>query len=510
MIPVLTAEDVRRQDAECEARGITTSFLMGNAGFAVATAARSHLGGTYGRRVVIVCGKGNNAGDGLVAGRRLAAWGAKVSAVMLLGSELGGAAGEALAGFPGRVLGPEALDRELGRSDLAIDAIFGVGLSRAPKGAVAVAIERLSSGQTPVIAVDVPSGVNADTGAIAEGRAARAVLTVTLGGLKPGLLFEPGRSAAGRVEVADIGVPEDLRTGTASALDAADVRALLPRRQAASNKRRVGTVLVVVGSRGLPGAAALAAGACVHGGAGLTVIAAPESVVPMIVGRVPEVTAIPLPETGDGTIDPKAIELIRPRLGEFHVVAMGPGLSTHPGTAELIRALVTELALPMVLDADALTAFTGAVEQLAQARGPLVLTPHTRELSRLIGRSDEDIESDRLAAARAAASSLDSVVLLKGPGTVIAAPDGTAYVNPTGGPALAQGGTGDVLTGLTAALLAQDLVVGERRGEHLVTALAAWIHGRAADLAAERCAPHPASASMLIDLLPEVLHEVAG
>lgn len=508
MIPVLTAEEVRRQDAACEARGIPTSSLMGNAGFFVARAARELLGGTYGRRIVVVCGKGNNAGDGLVAGRRLATWGAHVSAVMLLGSDLGGAAGEAMLAFPGRVLTAEVLDRELGRADLAVDAIFGVGLSGPPEGAAAVGIERLSSGR--VVSVDIPSGVDSDSGALVGGRSARAALTVTLGGLKPGLLFEPGRSAAGRVEVADIGVPDDLRAGTASALEAADVRSLLPRRRSSSNKRRVGTVLLVVGSRGLPGAAALTAGACVHGGAGLTVVAAPESVVPTIISRVPEATAIPLPETGDGTIDPKGIELIRPRLGEFHVAALGPGLSTHPATAELIRALVSELELPTVLDADALTAFTGASELLANAAGPKILTPHTRELSRLTGRSDEEIEADRLGAGRAAAASLRSVVLLKGPGTVIAAPDGSAFVNPTGGPSLAQGGTGDVLTGLTAALLAQERHVGEERSDLLVTAVAAWIHGRAGDLAATRFAPHPASASMLIQLLPEVLHEVAG
>lgn len=507
MIPVLTAEDVRRQDAGSEARGIPTSFLMDNAGHAVAVAARAMLGGTYGRRVVVVCGKGNNAGDGLVAGRRLAAWGAKVSAVMLFGTELRGAAGEALAAFPGRVLGPEALDRELDRSDLAIDAIFGVGLMRAPEGAAAVAIERLDARR--ILAVDVPSGVDADTGQLVGGRAVRAAATVTLGGLKPGLLFEPGRSTAGRVEVADIGVPGDLRTGTAAVLDPADVRTMLPRRQAASNKRRVGTVLLVTGSRGLPGAASLTAGACVHGGAGLTVVAAPESVVPIIVGRVPEVTAIPLPETGDGTIDPKAIELIRPRLGEFHAAAIGPGLSTHASTAELVRALVAELELPTVIDADAITAFKGSAGLLAAALASTVLTPHTRELSRITGMTDEEIESDRLSAARAAAAELGAVVLLKGPGTVVAAPDGTAFINATGGPALAQGGTGDVLTGLTAALLAQEAVVGEQRGPVETTAVAAWIHGRAADLVAERYAPHPASASMLIGLLPEVLHEVA-
>jgi ADP-dependent NAD(P)H-hydrate dehydratase / NAD(P)H-hydrate epimerase len=508
VIPVLTAADVRRQDAESEARGISTSSLMGNAGYAVAVVARSMLGGTYGRRVVVVCGKGNNAGDGLVAGRRLLAWGAKVSAVMLLGTDLGGAAGEALASFPGRMLGPEGLERELGRADLFIDAIFGVGLSRAPEDAAATAIEQLRLGR--VLAVDVPSGVDADTGASVGGAVVRAERTVALGGLKPGLLFEPGRSAAGKIDVVDIGVPEDLRPGSASVLEASDVRAILPRRKAVSNKRRVGTVLLVVGSRGLPGAAALTAGACVHGGAGLTVVAAPESVLPTIIGRVPEVTAIPLPETGDGTADVKALELIMPRLDEFQAVAIGPGLSVHPATAELVRALVATLDLPTVLDADALTAFKDSPGLLAGAPGSKVLTPHTRELSRITGKRDEEIESNRLAAAREAAASLRSVVLLKGPGTVVSAPDGATFINPTGGPALAQGGTGDVLTGLTAALLAQESVAGEGLSALETTALAAWIHGRAADVAADRYAPHPASASMLIELLPEVLHEVGG
>ena len=195
----------------------------------MARAARELLGGTYGRRVVIVCGKGNNAGDGLVAGRWLAAWGAHASAVTLLGGELqrGCARGDGGVRRAGSAA-PEDLDRELNRADLIIDAIFGVGLSRTPEGEAARAIERLGSASVPVVAVDLPSGVDSDTGALVGGRAVRATRTVTLGGLKPGLMFEPGRSAAGRVEVADIGIPEDLRGGTASALEAADVRALLP------------------------------------------------------------------------------------------------------------------------------------------------------------------------------------------------------------------------------------------------------------------------------------------
>jgi NAD(P)H-hydrate epimerase len=294
------------------------------------------------------------------------------------------------------------------------------------------------------------------------------------------------------------------------ALERADVRSLLPLRQPSSHKRSAGTVLVVVGSRGLPGAAALVAGASVHGGAGLTIVAAPESVVPTIIARIPEATAIPLPETGDGTIDPKGIELIRPRLKEFHVAAIGPGLSTHPATAELVRSLVAEVDLPMVLDADALTAFAGSAEQMSGHASPIVITPHVRELSRLTGATVEEIEADRMAAAREAAARLGCVVLLKGPGTVIASPDGRAFVNPTGGSALAQGGTGDVLTGLTAALLAQEFQSDGGRSPWVTTAVAAWVHGRAGDLLGRRFAPHPASASMLIETLPEVLHEVAG
>jgi NAD(P)H-hydrate epimerase len=232
--------------------------------------------------------------------------------------------------------------------------------------------------------------------------------------------------------------------------------------------------------------------------------------VPTIIARVPEVTAIPLPETGDGTIDPKAIELIKPRMKEFHVAAIGPGLSTHPATAELVRSLVGELEIPVVLDADALTALKGAADLIAGRRHATIVTPHTRELSRLIGVEPEEIERDRLRAARDAAERLKCVVLLKGPGTVIASPGAPTYLTETGGPALAQGGTGDVLTGMTAALLAQEANVGSQRPAALITAVAAWIHGRAGDLIAERVAPHPASPSMLIDELPRVLHEVAG
>jgi NAD(P)H-hydrate epimerase len=479
---------------------------MGNAGFAVARAAREMLGGTYGKRIVVVCGKGNNAGDGLVAGRWLAAWGASVTAVYLLGEDLQGAARTAFEKFPGRKVGPEVLDREIARADLVIDAIFGVGLSRAPEGAVRDAIARMSSAR--VLSVDVPSGVDADTGRIVGDVAVRPERTVTLGGLKPALLFS-GAFQAARVEIADIGIPADVRAGTAFALEAAEVAGLLPMRAAQTNKRRVGTVLVVAGSRAMPGAAALVAAASVHSGAGLTTVAAPESVIPIIVSRVPEVTTIPLPETSEGTLDLKGVEQILPRLEEFHAIALGPGLSRHQATVEAVHALTAEVQIPVVLDADAISAFAGTPGLLKGRGRPVVLTPHAGELSRLTGASAEEIEGDRLAAAGAAAAATGAHVLLKGTGTVVVSTAGEVFINPNGGSWLAQGGTGDVLTGIVAALYAYDRTRGRDGGGH-VAAAGAWLHGRAGDLVARRVGPHPASASMLIDALPEVLHEVAG
>jgi NAD(P)H-hydrate epimerase len=227
------------------------------------------------------------------------------------------------------------------------------------------------------------------------------------------------------------------------------------------------------------------------------------------VSRIPEVTTVPLPESGEGTLDEKALELIRPRLGEMHAAAIGPGLTTHPRTVEAVRALLSEIEVPLVIDADGLNALAGATQLLGARRAPTVLTPHTGELSRLLERPAAEIDADRLSAARAAALRLGCVVLLKGPGTVIANPDGSAFVNMTGGPALAQGGTGDVLTGMIAALMAQ-LRVADLSGAARAAAAAAWIHGRAGDVVAGRVAPHPASASMLVEELPAILHEVAG
>ena len=504
MLPVLLSEDVKRQDASASERGISIEQLMENAGWAVARTARMLLGGSYGRRVVVVCGKGNNAGDGLVAGRILDAQGAHVTAVLTSDrhselTELN------LKRFPGRVVRLDELPRELARGDLVIDAVFGVGLARAPEGAAAAAIETCVASTVPILAVDVPSGVNADTGAV-PGAAVSARATVTFSGYKPGLLFAPGAQHAGLVDVADIGVP-DPSTGVA-VLERADVAAWLPRRARASNKRTAGTVLVVAGSRAMPGAAALVAGACVQAGAGLTTLCAPEDVCRVVLARVPEITTIPIPENSEGIFDSKALDLISPRLADFTTVVIGPGLGRHPATVDAVRALLDLVVQPVVIDADGLNAFADATDLLrarAEKNRPTVITPHAGELSRLLGRPASELDADRLAAARDAQRTLGAIVVFKGPGTVIA---GTTevWINATGGPALAQGGTGDVLAGMAGALLAQK----GREVSALDVAAAVWLHGAAADRIFGRIAPHPASATALISELAATMHEVAG
>jgi len=502
MKPVLLAEDVKRQDASAAEHDVSVESLMENAGWAVARAARRLLGGSYGRRVVIVCGKGNNAGDGLVAGRVLASQGAHVTAVVT-SSSLSDLTAVNLGRFPGRVVQLDRLARELDRADLVIDAIFGVGLTRAPEGPAADAIRLCSSSSVPVLAVDVPSGVNADTGAI-PGDVIRALATVTFTGYKPGLLFAPSATYAGDVEVADIGIPDP--TSSIASLDARDVARLIPVRARDAHKRKAGTVLVVAGSRAMPGAAALVTGACVATGAGLTTLCAPEDVCRVVLSRVPEITTIPVPETSEGTLDTKALDLIRPRLGDFSTLVIGPGLTTHPGTVETVRALLEEAAATVVLDADGLNAVAGATDVVRARKTPTIVTPHAGELARLTGKGSADLDADRLTAARDAARDLGAIVVFKGPGTVIAGPDGT-LINTTGGPALAQGGTGDVLAGLLGALIAQ--IPATQSLERSVAA-GVWIHGRAADRISERFKPKPANASALIDEIGAALHEVAG
>jgi NAD(P)H-hydrate epimerase len=454
MKPVLTPEQAGAWDAAAQARGVGVEELMERAGWAVARAALDLLGGAYGRRVVVVCGKGNNAGDGLVAARHLARGGVRVAVALLEGTEaLRGPAASNLARLRGetdvRQVGPGELARELARAHLAVDAIVGTGFRGRLEGALEAGVAALAAAGVPVIAIDIPSGVDGSTGEVV-GPAVRADLTVTFGAPKVGAVVFPGAELTGDLRVVDIGLPDDAVEATLGLVEPADVAAVLPERAADAHKRASGTVLVVAGSRSMTGAVRLVARAAARIGAGYVIVAVPSSILPVVQAELTEAVFQPLPETDEGTVSPAALDLLLARAGDADAVAVGPGLTTHAGTVALVRDLVRESPAPVVLDADGLNAFAGDGGRLADRKADAILTPHAGELRRLLDHPD-----DPVAAARALARLADAVALVKGTRTVIAEAGGQGRINPTGTPTLATAGTGDVLTGTIGGLLAR-------------------------------------------------------
>jgi hydroxyethylthiazole kinase-like uncharacterized protein yjeF len=503
VLPVLTAAETQALDRETEARGTSVAILMERAGLAVARAAVGLAGGGYGRRAVVVCGKGNNGGDGLVAARHLARWGMGVDVFLL--AERPSFAGpvttnlEALesAGVPTRSLDAERLGRSLERADVAVDAIFGTGFRGSPEGPHAQAIEALNHGGPPVVAVDVPSGVEGDSGAV-RGPAVAADVTVTFGAPKVGDVLHPGAMHAGVLEVADIGFPPELLTSDLWLLEPRDVRAVLPSREPESHKRLSGVVLVVAGSRRMTGAPRLVAEGAYRAGAGLVTVAVPEGVLPAVQASLAEATYLPLPEGPAGSTSETAWEALEDRLTSVGAVAVGPGLSTDEETPALVRRLVRESPVPLVIDADAINAFAGRAGNLALRASAAVLTPHAGEFARLFDMPAGEVMEDRVGLARKAAAETGCVVLLKGSRTVIASPEGEARINPTGTPVLATGGTGDVLTGAISAFLARGLSPLD------ASSAAAYVHGLAGRLAGARTGEGTVSSDVALALAEAV------
>jgi ADP-dependent NAD(P)H-hydrate dehydratase / NAD(P)H-hydrate epimerase len=482
MRPVLSPAESAALDRESQARGVSVDSLMENAGRAVARAALTLTGGAYGRRAAVICGKGNNGGDGLVAARHLARLGARSEVVLLADPDsLAGPTAANLgraseAGVPISRLSKEALQRKVARADVVIDALFGTGFRGKPEGDHAMGIAALNSATAPVVAVDIPSGVNGETGDV-EGEAVWADVTVTFGAAKPGLVLFPGAAHAGVIEVSDIGFPPELMHSDLQLVEERDVATQLPRRRPDDEKRATGVVLVIGGSRGMTGAVRLMAEAAYRAGAGLVSVATPASVVPIVQGGLVEATYTPLPETADGTVARGAVDALGDRLRSFDAVALGPGLTRHPETAEFVRLLVRSCPVPMVLDADGLNAFEGRASDLAEREGPLVLTPHAGEFGRLAGMAPSDVLRDRVGHARKLAAEVQGIVVLKGNPSLVAGAGGEVRINTTGGPSLATGGSGDVGTGTIAAMLARGL-------DPMDAAMAgAYVHGLAGTLA---------------------------
>jgi NAD(P)H-hydrate epimerase len=475
MEPLVTPEVMGEADRRTIAAGTPVAVLMERAGRAVAWEVRRFLGGTYGRRVVVVCGKGNNGGDGIVTARVLRAWGVRVAVFELAHG-----------------IDHAVFDRELARADVVVDAMFGTGFRGELEGDAAYVAARGDATGTPVVAVDIPSGVDGLTGAT-NGSAITATGTVTFAARKPGLLFEPGRTHAGVVTVADIGVDLGDPAALAIVLEERDLFELLVPRPARAHKWQSG-VYVVGGSRGMTGAPMFVSHAAMRAGAGIVWCGLPgDSAARAASGS--EVITKALPANDDGVLAGDAVDTVLADLGRFRALALGPGLGVEPAIRAAVCRLVADASIPLVLDADGLNALDGDLDPLLARTAPTVLTPHEGEYRHLTGQA---VGPDRLAAARSLADASGAVVLLKGPGTVVAAPGGRVAVTPTGGPALATAGSGDVLTGIVAGFLARGLPVFE------AAAAAAWVHGEVSDRLVAEVGPGLV-ASDLIAALPSTL-----
>jgi ADP-dependent NAD(P)H-hydrate dehydratase / NAD(P)H-hydrate epimerase len=516
VIPVLTADEMRRADRHAMAEaGVPGTTLMENAGGAVARVVEQRHPGAS--RIVVLCGHGMNGGDGFVVTRRLSLR----AEALLLGSrsDVQGDARhhlEACERGGGRVTEvrgegawPQALAR-LEAADLIVDAVLGTGLRSAPNGLAALAIAGMRARRAagvPVVAVDLPSGVPSDSGAL-EWPVAGASCSVTFAAAKRGHVLPPACNAVGELVVADIGLPAASVASVRPALfliEAGDAAAAFPRRERGAHKGDFGHVLVIAGSLGKTGAAVLAATGALRSGAGLVTVATPAPCLPLVANARAELMTEPLAVTGTGGLDPGGLARLLSLARERDAVVLGPGLGQDEGTRELVRRFVRECPVPLVIDADGLNAIAPLGDEgraLLRARSAAtILTPHPGEAARLAGLGTPEIQRDRPAQATALARETGAIVILKGERTVVAEPGGRAAVSPTGNPGMATGGTGDVLAGVTGSLLA-------RHGALLAATAAPYVHGLAGDLAARRRGEDGLLAGDVAEALPEAIEDV--
>jgi ADP-dependent NAD(P)H-hydrate dehydratase / NAD(P)H-hydrate epimerase len=486
---VLNAAQMRDADRQTiEEIGIPSMVLMENAGRQVVAALEAAFEDLADRQVAVLCGPGNNGGDGFVVARTLHQRGTE-AAVFVIGS-VGTIKGDAR-------LNVEILSRlgitvveindeqtwelhfsEISKCDLIVDAIFGTGLKSPLSGMLETVAADINASGIPVTAIDLPSGLSADR-AEPIGSFIHASTTVTLASPKLPLVLPPGEAHAGNIIVADIGIPPEIIEGLGGPrlelLTRESMRELITPRQADSHKGDFGHVLIVAGSRGKTGAAHLAAQGALRSGAGLVTVATPIGAQPVLAALGAEYMTVPLDETANGQVALSALE----RILDFEqdVIAVGPGLGTGPDVSALVVELIEQTDSPLVLDADALNVLAAAHHRLQGGSRPIVITPHPGEMARLVGATVEDVQSNRLDVARDFATSHQLYVVLKGYRTLIATPQGNVFINPLGNPGMATGGTGDVLTGVLSAWLAQLL------DAEAACKLAVYLHALAGDLA---------------------------
>jgi ADP-dependent NAD(P)H-hydrate dehydratase / NAD(P)H-hydrate epimerase len=509
---IVSAAEMREIDRITSDRFAVPSLtLMENAGTAVAEFVLEKY--PHAKRIAVICGKGNNGGDGFVAARKLNDAGREVTVVLLASpDDLRGDAAEMFKKLqlPSLVLKSHE-DFSSHRShaafngELTVDAILGTGFRPPVSGLYAEAVAAINAKDVPVVAVDIPSGADADAMGEQTGAVVRSDAVVTFTAPRPAHVF--GRLARGPTVVAPIGSPQEAITSTLqlNLITPRDIAPLLGPRPAEANKGSFGHVLVIGGALGKAGAPAMAGMSVLRIGAGLATVATPKSVLATVAGFHPEVMTEAMQETDAGTVSMRALEyghldqLIKGKT----VLAVGPGISRNPETEEFVRTVVGKYELPTVLDADGLNAFEGAPEKLNGKNFSLVITPHPGEMGRLLGISAAEVQRDRLNIARNFAKEHELIVVLKGHRTLIAQPNGEVWVNTTGNPGMATGGTGDILTGMIAGMIAQNA-----RDVLNAVIAAVYMHGLAGDIASDTMGEPCLVATDLIRALPEAFRRV--
>jgi hydroxyethylthiazole kinase-like uncharacterized protein yjeF len=517
MIKVVTAKEMQQLDRRASAEyGISSLVLMENAGSETTREMLAAFPALLRSRVVILCGRGNNGGDGFVVARHLLNRGATVE-TYLFGrrAEVGGDARvnleilEKMGAAPKEVRESgevAALADRIASADVVVDALLGTGTHGPAEGLLAETIELVNRAGRSVVAVDIPSGLVADEPEV-PGPAIRAGLTVTFALPKRCLLLYPAAGYAGTIRIVPIGIPSslcrdpDLLLGL---LEVQDVALAFPPRDPAAHKGTFGHVLVIAGSVGKTGAAALASLAALRVGAGLVTLAIPHSLNDAMEVKLTEVMTEPVAETEARSIGQEALDRLLHLAAGKSAVALGPGLGTHPSTQKLVHDLLSSMRLPIVLDADGINALGGRADVLARVAAPVIVTPHPGELSRLLDVQRDEVLRRRVPLAQDVASQLNVTLVLKVAHTVVASPSRQAVLVPTGNPGMATGGTGDVLTGLIAGLLAQGVAPG------LAAQAGAYVHGLAGDLAAGRLGQEAMLAGDLLDQLPDAIQQVKG
>lgn len=512
---LVTAAQMQHLDRRTiQEAGIPGIVLMERAGKGVVSNIEKTCGNLKGRTVTVFCGKGNNGGDGFVIARLLRRKRIPVHTVIMASpSDLKGdartmyqrliktASSSSLYIMPSI----KVIRGLLEKSELVVDALLGTGISSEVKGPYRLAIETINHVGVSTVAVDIPSGINADSGDI-MGVGIGANLTVTFGLPKLGLFLGKAIDHIGELRVVDIGIPQEFVDDldiTRTLLRVENIHEFLPKRPPSSHKGTLGHAGIIAGSPGKTGSAALAARACLRVGTGLVTVATPSSVNGTLEAKLLEAMTVPVHETEDQTVSQQARPTLEAFITHRDAVGIGPGLTTHPDTVELVRSLIPKFDRPCVIDADALNAIAGNCELFHSCRVTPVITPHPGEMARLIGHSSAAIVNhDRLGVALKFARDYGVIVVLKGARTLITDPRGHVAICPTGNPGMATAGMGDVLTGVIAGLLSQGLTPWD------AARVGVYVHGLAGDIAAERLGQSGMIASDVIEALPHALMKV--